>query len=65
MGCHKGHSNSGKHTELKLSLEHVSEGDTLTCSYLRTAVISLVEDTWSNVSACGEKNAMCLVHGKT
>ena len=48
----KGRVKAGVYPKLKLSLEHASEGDALTCSALRTTVISLLEGIWSNISVC-------------
>ena len=49
----KGRVKAGKYPKLKLSLEHASQGDALTCSALRTTVISSLECIWSNISVSG------------
>ena len=46
---------------MKLSLEHASEGDALTCSALRTTVVSLLEGIWSNISVWGASQMVLVV----
>ena len=52
---------AAKYPKLKLSLEHASEGDALTCLALRTTVISLLEGIWSNIPVWGASQMILVI----